>query len=135
MKQNNISNTSSPNIKFKRRPHLTPVSIFHYVRLIYRSLLFLCLLGYYIGYRFYHREEFTVQIESRPVILFIAWLVFVVEMILRFFPSRLESPGSQKQFAGNYIKSGSTDIDVQDNNATILVALIWNACEKKAVRS
>ena len=109
----------------KKRPPLTAVSMFHYFRLIYRSVLFLCLALNYIDYRFFHKEEFTAQIESRPVILFIAWLVYVVEMILRFFPSRLESPGAQKQFAGNYIKSGSTHIEIQDNNATILVALVW----------
>ena len=39
--------------------------------------------------------------------------------------SRLESPGCQKQFAKNYIRSGSTEIAIEDNNATVLVALIW----------
>jgi hypothetical protein len=48
-----------------------------------------------------------------------------VEMIFRFFPSRFESPGCQKQFARNYIKTGSTEIVIPDNNATILVALTW----------
>ena len=46
-------------------------------------------------------------------------------MILRFFPSNYESPGSQKQFSKNYIKSGETNIVIPDNNATFLVALIW----------
>ena len=53
------------------------------------------------------------------------WIVFVVEMIFRFFPSRYESPGCQKQFAKNYIKSGSMDLVISDNNSTVLVALIW----------
>ena len=65
------------------------------------------------------------SLEHYPVILYVVWGVFVVEMILRFFPSKFESPGCQKQFARNYIKSGNTEIDIPDNNATLLVALIW----------
>jgi hypothetical protein len=37
----------------------------------------------------------------------------------------MESPGCQKQFKRNYIKSGETTIVVHDNNSTVLVALIW----------
>jgi hypothetical protein len=63
--------------------------------------------------------------ERMPVILDITWTVIAMEMILRFFPSRFESPGCQKQFARTYIKSGSTEVIIPDNNATMLVALIW----------
>jgi hypothetical protein len=65
------------------------------------------------------------MLEARPVIIVVTWAIFVVEMVMRFFPSRFESPGCQKQFQRNYIKSGETTIAVQDNNATVLVALIW----------
>ena len=64
-------------------------------------------------------------LEKQPAILTVTWVVFVCEMITRFFPSRFESPGSQKQFRRNYIKSGETHIVIQDNNAVVLVALIW----------
>ena len=47
------------------------------------------------------------------------WVMFVIEMILRFFPSRWESPGCQKQFSCNYVKTGKTNIVIQDNNAVI----------------
>lgn len=104
---------------------ISAVSALHYVRLVYRSVLFLLLLLHYILYRVERAEDLTVQLEKRPVILIVIWIVFVVEMILRFFPSRYESPGSQKQFAANYRKSGRTEIRIQDNNAVILVALIW----------
>ena len=70
-------------------------------------------------------EAVTEALERRPLILSVTWAVFVVEMIFRFFPSRLESPGCQKQFAKNYVRSGSTEISIEDNNATVLVALIW----------
>ena len=107
------------------RRRLTAVSVMHYIRLVYRSLLFLGLLGLYLSYRIRGGRDIGQVLESRPAIIIVIWLTFTLEMILRFFPSRLESPGSQKQFAENYIKTGKTRIDIQDNNAAVLVALIW----------
>ncbi len=109
----------------KTKAKLTVVSAWHYFRLVYRSILFLVLLAMYVSYRIHQGQDLTYRLEERPVILLIIWTVFMVEMACRFFPSRLESPGCQKQFARNYIKSGKTDIMIQDNNATVLVALIW----------
>ena len=108
-----------------KKHRLTPVSVFHYVRLCYRGGLFLWLLADYILFRINRWEDIASRLEQWPAILIIVWAVFVFEMILRFFPSRYESPGCQKQFARNYIKSGKTEIVIPDNNATVLVALIW----------
>ncbi len=108
-----------------RRRKLTIVSTAHYVRLIYRSILFVWLLVDYILYRLHGGEAIALRPEQRPAVLVVIWAVFVFEMILRFFPSRYESPGCQKQFSGNYIKSGRTEIVIPDNNATVLIALIW----------
>ena len=109
----------------KRKVRLTPVSVFHYIRLVYRGLLFAALAVIYFLYRFRGGEDVTATLSGRPLILLIIWIVFTVEMILRFFPSRLESPGCQKQFSRNYIKTGKTHIEMHDNNATVLVAMIW----------
>ena len=105
----------------KRRVRLTPVSTYHYFRLVYRSVLLLAVLIFYIRYRLNmggSGAEITKLLEGRPVVLGILWLVFAVEMVLRFFPARLESPGSQKQFARNYIRTGETNIQIPDNNGT-----------------
>ena len=109
----------------KHRVRLTPVSVFHYVRLVYRSLLFLGLFILYLSCRLRSGEDVFTAMERRPMILILVWAVFATEMILRFFPSGLESPGCQKQFARNYIKTGKTHIEMHENNATVLVALIW----------
>ena len=109
----------------KMKKKLSIVSAWHYFRLVYRSMLFLLLLVRYLQYRLRDGQAVTARLEERPIILIVTWGIFVIEMIFRFFPSRYESPGSQKQFAKNYIKSGSTEIVIPDNNATILVALVW----------
>ena len=101
------------------------VSLLHYIRLVYRSALFIMLLITYIRYRLHSGAAITERVESIPAILYVTWAVFVIEMVMRFFPSRYESPGCQKQFARNYIKSGETEISIPDNHATVLIALIW----------
>ena len=74
---------------------LTIVSTIHYIRLVYRSALFILLLISYISYRLHAGVEITSRLESWPAIIRITWTVFVLEMIMRFFPSRFESPGCQ----------------------------------------
>ncbi len=109
----------------RNRKKLSVVSILHFIRLGYRFALFAMLLIAYLHFRLYSKETVLERAESMPVILHITWAVFVLEMILRFFPSRYESPGCQKQFARNYIKSGKTEISIPDNNANVMIALIW----------
>ena len=104
---------------------LTTVSIMHYIMLAIRSVIFFTLLVLYILYRTGGGRDIEQVIEGRPAILVAVWLLFVVEMAFRFFPSRLDSPGSQKQFARNYVKTGKSDIIIEDNNAVFLVALLW----------
>ena len=108
-----------------RKRRFSVVSIIHYIRLAYRSVLFILLVIGYILNRFRSKEEVTEQIGKIPAILIVVWAVFVVEMIFRFFPSKYESPGCQKQFKKNYIKTGNTEIVIPDNHATLLVAMIW----------
>ena len=104
---------------------LTAVSTFHYFRLACRSILFILLLIAYLSFRIHGGTDLMTEASRRPAVMVILFLVFTAEMILRFFPSNLESPGCQKQFARNYQKTGKTDIVVPDNNATILVLLVW----------
>ena len=113
------------------KKRISVISAWHYFRLVYRSVFFLLLLIGYITYRMDLAAALHTFFEHRPIILIVIWTVFAVEMLFRFFPSGYESPGCQKQFERNYIKSGKTEIVVQDNNATLLVALLWvvfNGC-------
>ena len=110
-----------------RKIKLTIVSTIHYIRLVYRSCLLIAFLVMYILYRVRGGEPVETILESKPLIITIIWTVFTCEMILRFFPSKFESPGCQKQFARNYIRTGCTEIRIPDNNAVMLVAIIWIA--------
>ena len=121
----------------EKKSKFTVVSVGHFLRLAYRAILFIIFAIIYVDFRLDLRDGSVLQTGAgfltdlsqsawiRTVVLGLIWVSFMVEMVLRMLPSRFESPGSQKQFAGNYMKTGKTQIDIPDNNATMLVALVW----------
>ena len=93
----------------------------HYAKLLARTLLFLCVLvSYLIG-----RTAELKRFYPLPVIV---WVFFVVEMVLRFFPSRLESMGCQKQFAQNFRAVEEATMPTTHSwRHTAIVAAAWLA--------
>lgn len=70
----------------KKRIRLSAISILHYVKLTLRSALFLGVLIFYILGKLH-------VIRHYYPLLICVWVFFVIDMVLRFFPSRLESMG------------------------------------------
>jgi len=105
------------------------IFILHYCKLVYRSLLFLAALVVYGINRLRNAAEPFGGFERNHGILSVIWLVFAVEMLLRFFPSSLESMGCQKQFARNYVPTGvdTESVVVQSPKRTFAVAAAWFA--------
>lgn len=87
--------------KVIRKP-LTKVMVLHYVKLVTRSLLFVAALISYIFNRVKKTGTYFGGYENNTYVLDVVWILFAVEMILRAFPSKLESMGCQKQFTANY---------------------------------
>ncbi len=88
--------------KTRKKQKMTLIVHMHYVKLVLRSLLFLTATGVYV---FNHIMDTGMDfggLENDWWIMAIIWLFFVVDMLLRFFPSRFESMGCQKVFACNY---------------------------------
>ena len=71
----------------------------------------------------------TDVLKNFTPLLVVVWVFFIVEMLLRFFPSRLESMGCQKQFARNYEPVGDgNNLPVNQSGwVTALVAIGWIA--------
>ena len=89
-----------------RKVKLTPVSVFHYVRLAYRSLLFLGLFALYLSCRLRGGEDVFTAMEKRPMILVLIWAVFNTEMILRFSPPAWRAPSARSSLPGTISKRG-----------------------------
>lgn len=108
---------------------ITKTVAMHYVKLSYRSVLFLTALGIHIYNRVKNTGSFFGGYEDNNVILSIIWIVYMVEMVLRFFPAPLESMGCQKQFARNYkeIPHDCKRPSVQPWRSTFAVAAVWIA--------
>ncbi len=90
-----------------QKKKLTNILKLHYIKLFYRSALFLAAL---IAYLYYYPESSSLLYlgyREQPWILAVIWIVLAVEMILRLLPSKLESMGCQKQFARNYRPTGT----------------------------
>ncbi len=109
--------------KAKLKP--SAVMIVHYFELTFRSILFVIIFSLWI----YNQISYDMPISSRfaehPVILAIFWILFFADMVFRLFPSPIRSPGCQKQFARNFQETGEKSPIISDNNATMLVAMVW----------
>ena len=91
-----------------RKPiRLSAISALHYFKLVFRSALFLTALVLYLIHRVTENEPFGA-VGSQPVFLSIIGAIYAIEMILRFFPSSLESMGCQKQFKKNFTPTEMT---------------------------
>lgn len=106
---------------------LTPICALHYIKLFYRSALFILALVMYIISRIQNSGELFQGYENEYWILFLIGLVYIVEMALRFFPSKLESMGCQKQFARNYKPTGEAKPSLQSWKRTLAVVIVWLA--------
>ena len=103
------------------RKHLSRISYLHVVKLILRSVLFVAVLVFYVLDR-------TEVLTTGAILPMVVWVFFVVEMIFRFFPSRLESMGCQKQFRRNYRPRGENIEPVNQSwKRTAAAALVWIA--------
>ena len=78
----------------------------HYVKLLFRTCLFLAASGIYIYQRMHGSSRPLMGTEIPSAMIVFIWLVFIIEMIFRFFPSKIESMGCQKQFSRNFIPTG-----------------------------
>ena len=98
---------------------LSVISALHYVKLILRFGLFIGVLVYYI----LGKTEVLKNFYPLPLAV---WIFFVIDMAFRFFPSRLESMGCQKQFRRNYEPVGENIKPTNQSwRVTAAVTLAW----------
>lgn len=113
----------------KKHIRISAVSIMHYIKLVYRTALFLVALYWYIASKFKNLiisiSFFNLVEDHWNWIILGIGIVYTIEMLLRLFPSKLESPGCQKQFKRNYKPTGDINVVLHDNNAVGITALIW----------
>lgn len=95
----------------------------HYVKLVLRSILFIAAFVSYVVNRVRGTGEFFSGYEDNSFVLSLLWIWFALEMILRFFPAKLESMGCQKQFKRNYIPTDTKNVTQREISHGVLLAL------------
>lgn len=111
----------------KKRGYLSHLYIYHYLKLAFRALLFLCALVYYIVSKIDGASLPFGEADSHPIFWGIVWIFFVSGMVLRIFPSKLETIGCQKQLKRNYVPTGETKPSLTPWQATLALTLAWVA--------
>ncbi len=99
----------------------------HYVKFIFRSLLFISAAGIYLYNRLCHTGMVFGGLEDNNWLLGVIWAIFFIEMVLRFFPSKHESAGCQKQFARVFKQSETVQQPKRNGQGkrTFLAAASW----------
>ena len=101
-------------------------SVLHAWKLVIRSLLFvLAIACYVIGAVLGHTDAVVGALTDSWIFLIILWIIFVVEMLLRFFPSNIESMGCQKQFRRNYIPTEQDKPNIPKKRGTFISLVSW----------
>ena len=111
--------------KERNKTKISVISAHHFAKLIFRSLLLLFSAAVYIINRLGATGETFGGMEDNKLGVGVIWLVFFVEILLRFFPSMTESMGAEKQFRKNYIPTGESTATNQSGWRTFFVLVSW----------
>ena len=106
---------------------ISHISAMHFVKLAIRFSLVVAVLVIYIVNRAWDSDTILGDTTTDWIVLSVIFAMFVVEIILRFFPSKMESHGCQKQFKRNFIATQETVPNRQSWKKTLIVAVVWFA--------
>lgn len=107
---------------------LSKTAVYHFVKFAVRLALFLAALTLYIVGRATGDHSTFLSLLGAPWVLLSIGILFAVEMLLRFFPSSIESMGCQKQFRRNYLpkdESLTERVSLGSWRSTLAVAVFW----------
>lgn len=105
---------------------ISAVSMMHYMKLVGRSVLFLGATAMYVVKKYVDDGVKYLENSKRlPWLLAFIWTAYAIEMLLRLLPSRIESPGCQKQFKRNYLPTGEKTPKLQSWKRTLAVVAAW----------
>ncbi len=107
--------------------NISKITLNHYVKLIYRSLFFIAGLILYIFAKINDGDiSFDMlEINWETAIILIIGIAYFIEITLRFFPSKIESMGCQKQFKRNYEPTGRTNAINVSWKRTFVTTVAW----------
>ena len=109
----------------KKGGYLSHLYIYHYLKLAFRIILFILALILYIVNKSNASSLPFGDVDKYRIFGDILWIFFVLEMILRIFPSKFETIGCQKQLKRNYIPTGEEKPSLTSWKSTFLLTVCW----------
>jgi len=111
-------------------PSAITVTRLHFLKLFIRSAVFIAVIVVYAADKGLLLESIYGEVNAAMYLLIVIWILFVVEMLFRFFPSKHESMGSQKQFENNFVQAGVIStidgaIKRKQFRSVVTVAAVW----------
>ena len=104
---------------------LSAISRIHYGKMALRGVIFLAAA---VAYLLDRLQIGTDAAGWNHGVLIAAWLLLMIEMVLRLFPSRTESMGCQRQFAKNYKPTGYPPMKAKNQTKAVIgVVAAWFA--------
>ena len=100
---------------------LSVISTAHYVKLVLRSAILITTVVLYVIFRVKNEGDFLSNFKENGWWLGFVWLFYMVEMIMRLFPSKIDSPGCQKQFKSSFKPTGETKPRLMSWKRTLVV--------------
>ena len=104
---------------------LSVISTSHYVKLVLRSAILIATIVLYVISRVKNAGDFLSNFKENGWWLGFVWLFYMVEMIMRLFPSKIDSPGCQKQFKSSFKPTGETKPRLMSWKRTLVVFSSW----------
>ncbi len=98
---------------------------YHYFNLIVRSIIFVSTIVLYVSKKMNGETVELISFGSTPWYVVPVWLFFLVEVSLRFFPTKLDTTGSKKHFKSQYIPTGKTDPKHRSWKGVGVFAAVW----------
>ena len=111
----------------KKGTFLSQLYIYHYAKLAFRILLF---LGAFVHYVICKVEGSSLPFgdpNEHQIFWAIVWIFFFTGMVLRLFPSKVETIGCQKQFKRNYVPTDDEKPSLTSWKSTLALTLAWFA--------
>lgn len=109
----------------KKSEYLSHFYIYHYLKLAFRAVLFIMALILYIVSKVEGASLPFGEAGSHPVFWAFWWICLVVGMVLRLFPSKLETIGCQKQLKRNYVPTGEEKPNLTSWKGTFWLTVCW----------
>ena len=104
---------------------ISQTSIMHFVKFVFRSVVFILFAVLYVFNKVNNTGLLFGEYDKIIYLTLPVWLILLIEMFIRFFPNKLESPGCQKHLSKKFLPTKEKVPTKHSWKRTFIVAFLW----------